>query len=71
MYSTPSTYLNALRANQTSWPTKYDDMFPYADKNVSYWTGYFTSRPNAKGYIRKASSNLHASNKLFALQAID
>lgn len=26
----------------------YDDMFPYADQAEDYWTGYFTSRADAK-----------------------
>jgi hypothetical protein len=46
-------------------------MFPYADGENSFWTGYFTSRANAKGYIRKTSANLHASTKLYGLQAIN
>jgi len=53
------------------WPTKYDDMFPYADNAYSFWTGYFTSRANDKKYMRDASHTLHSSNKLFALAAID
>lgn len=46
-------------------------MFPYSDSFDSFWTGYFTSRPNDKAYIRRGSHVLHASNKLFALKAID
>lgn len=32
IYSTPSMYVAALAAQNISWPTKYDDIFPYADK---------------------------------------
>jgi hypothetical protein len=46
-------------------------MFPYADNDLSFWTGYFTSRANDKKYMRDASHTLHSSNKLFALAAID
>jgi alpha-mannosidase len=46
-------------------------MFPYADGPDSYWTGYFTSRANHKEFIRRASQNMHASNKLYAFKAID
>ena len=46
-------------------------MFPYADKPTAFWTGYFSSRANAKGYIRKASANMHASTKLYGLSAIN
>jgi len=46
-------------------------MFPYADDDYSFWTGYFTSRSNDKDYIRRGSHNLHASSKLYGLTAID
>ncbi len=60
-YSTPSRYLDALANANVKWPTKYDDMFPYADDPLSYWTGYFTSRANDKEYIRRASHNQAAA----------
>ena len=47
-YSTPSIYIDALKEKEVVWPTKYDDLFPYADDPESYWTGYFTSRANDK-----------------------
>jgi len=71
IYSTPSQYISARAAENITWPTKYDDMFPYADNDLSFWTGYFTSRANDKKYMRDASHTLHSSNKLFALAAID
>lgn len=71
LYSTPSDYIDALASLDLTWTTKYDDMFPYADGSTSYWTGYFTSRANDKEYVRRGSHNLMASNKLFALKAID
>lgn len=71
LYSTPQMYVNALAASKIEWPTKYDDMFPYADNEYSFWTGYFSSRANAKKYMRDASHTLHSSNKLFALAGID
>jgi hypothetical protein len=61
IYSTPSQYVDAIAAYDVKWPTKYDDMFPYADTQDSYWTGYFSSRPNSKEYIRRASHNFDAS----------
>jgi len=64
-------YVDGLAAEKIEWPTKYDDMFPYADDDVSYWTGYFTSRANDKEYVRRGSHNLMASNKLYAMTAIN
>ena len=37
---------------------KTDDLFPYADGPHSYWTGYFTSRPTLKGYVRDCNNVL-------------
>ena len=48
IYSTPSIYIEAVRAANTNWTLKTDDLFPYADRAHSYWTGYFTSRPAFK-----------------------
>jgi len=70
-YSTPSDYLNAVNALNHTWPTKYDDMFPYSDNPENYWTGYFSSRANGKAEVRRGSSYLHASSKLYADAAID
>ena len=71
IYSTPSMYIDAINAEKLTWPTKYDDLFPYADDDASYWTGYFTSRPNDKKYTRDASHSLLAANKLFALTSLN
>lgn len=70
-YSTPSNYVDAINALNISWPAKYDDMFPYSDNPDGYWTGYFTSRPNHKSYIKTASHKYHASAQLFAEKLLD
>lgn len=31
IYSTPSIYIDAIAAENIEWPSKYDDLFPYAD----------------------------------------
>ncbi|KAJ9683167.1 hypothetical protein PVL29_018952 [Vitis rotundifolia] len=56
LYSTPSIYTDAKYAANEIWPLKKDDFFPYADHPNAYWTGYFTSRPAFKGYVRMMSS---------------
>lgn len=61
-YSTPSIYIKAKNDESinrgTEWPVKTDDGFPYANDEHSYWTGYFTSRPALKRYVRHASAHL-------------
>ncbi|XP_035819972.1 alpha-mannosidase isoform X4 [Zea mays] len=64
LYSTPSIYTDAKHASNESWPVKYDDYFPYADSTNAYWTGYFTSRPTFKRYIRVYSGYYLAARQI-------
>ncbi|KAK7250817.1 hypothetical protein RIF29_33527 [Crotalaria pallida] len=64
LYSTPSIYTDAKNAANISWPLKTDDYFPYADGPNSYWTGFFTSRPTLKGYVRVLSGFYLAARQL-------
>jgi len=64
LYSTPSIYTDAKYAANESWPLKTGDFFPYADQTNAYWTGYFTSRPSIKGYVRSLSAYYLASRQL-------
>eukprot|EP00850_Spirogloea_muscicola_P005017 SM000022S07231 [mRNA] locus=s22:665524:679079:- [translate_table: standard] len=66
MYSTPSIYIDAKHSANETWPLKHNDFFPYADCPNCYWTGYFTSRPAFKGYVRKLSGYLQAARQLEA-----
>lgn len=65
-YSTPSCYVMALKEARPRLPLKLDDFFPYASANHSYWTGFFTSRPTFKGFIRQSSALLQV--RLFKFQ---
>ncbi|KAJ6837233.1 putative alpha-mannosidase isoform X1 [Iris pallida] len=64
LYSTPSIYTDAKYKASESWPLKTDDFFPYADRANGYWTGYFTSRPAFKGYVRLMSAYYLAARQL-------
>lgn len=70
-YSTPGDYVDAVAKHNVTWPTKSDDMFPYSDGPDAYWTGYYSSRPNRKEYIRRGSHNLHASAQLYSEKLLD
>ena len=67
-YSTPSEYVKAkarqANSSDVSYPVKVDDFFPYSDGREAFWTGYFTSRPTSKRYIRMATSFLQAARQL-------
>jgi len=64
MYSTPSIYTKAKNAEKVTWSVKTDDFFPYADGADNYWTGYFTSRPALKRYIRVQSAFLQVARHM-------
>uniref|UniRef100_A0A0R3RLK0 Alpha-mann_mid domain-containing protein n=1 Tax=Elaeophora elaphi TaxID=1147741 RepID=A0A0R3RLK0_9BILA len=63
-YSTPSCYSMALKEAHPKLPRKLDDFFPYASASHSYWTGYFSSRPTFKGFIRQSSALLQLVKQL-------
>ena len=69
-YSTPSQYLDAKMKSQIQLTTKTDDFFPYADAPNAYWTGYFTSRANFKGYVREMSAYLQSCRHVELLENI-
>ena len=48
LYSTPTMFLDSLKAQNITWPSKTTDMMPYADQKNEYWSGYFTSRADSK-----------------------
>ncbi|GMH06887.1 hypothetical protein Nepgr_008727 [Nepenthes gracilis] len=64
LYSTPSIYTDAKYESNEFWPIKSDDFFPYADRIHAYWTGYFTSRPALKRYVRMMSGYYLAARQL-------
>ncbi|KAJ9703748.1 hypothetical protein PVL29_005156 [Vitis rotundifolia] len=64
LYSTPSMYVDAKHATNEEWPLKTDDYFPYADRINAYWTGYFTSRPALKRYVRMLSGYYLAARQI-------
>ncbi|GAB4853095.1 hypothetical protein Ancab_017279 [Ancistrocladus abbreviatus] len=55
LYSTPSIYTDSKYAANETWPLKSHDYFPYADREHAYWTGFFSSRPGFKRYVRALS----------------
>ncbi|CAG2204313.1 LAMAN [Mytilus edulis] len=66
-YSTPSCYLQSLNNASKTWTTKQDDFFPYAHRPHSFWTGYFTSRPTLKCYVRQTNNFLQVCKQLDGL----
>ncbi|KAL4512875.1 hypothetical protein ABPG72_017560 [Tetrahymena utriculariae] len=67
LYSTPSIYLAEVNKQNITWPTKFDDFFPYADQIYGYWTGYFTSRVAIKGNVRDSGRYLQHLRNIFSV----
>ena len=68
IYSTPERYFKAAKEElkkQNIELLKYTlDFYPL--KTNCFWTGYFSSRPYLKGYIRKASNVFYAMSKYYS-----
>jgi alpha-mannosidase len=68
MYSTPTVYVNAKHAETVKkdmkWEVRSDDIFPLADNDHNYWSGYFTSRPALKRQVRVATNFLTSARQL-------
>ena len=64
-YSTIENYFESIKTYYNNIKTEEKiDFFPYSDKNNSYWTGYYTSRPFLKGYINQISNYYLIFSKL-------
>ena len=68
IYSTPERYFKAakeeLKKNNIELFKYTLDFYPL--KTNCFWTGYFSSRPYLKGYIRKASNVFYAMSKYYS-----
>ena len=64
MYSTPSLYTYARYKEGLTWQVKKDDFFPYGISANAYRTGFYTSRPALKRYVRELSQRLQVARQL-------
>ena len=58
LYSTPSCYLYQLNKANKTWTAKTDDFLPYAIWASGFLTGFYTSRPALKGFVRQTNNIL-------------
>ena len=68
-YSTPEKYFQYMKEELEKSGKNLDtlthkDFYPL--RTDCYWTGYFTSRPYLKGFIRKASNAFYSFSKYFS-----
>ena len=68
VYSSVQNFTDAIRAEGMNLTTFTGDFFPMEELHKeSFWTGYFSSRPNSKLKMREFSSYTTAASSLFAL----
>ena len=75
-YSTPEKYFNSVKEELTKNNKNLNifenftnfDFFPL--KTDCFWTGFYTSRPYLKGYIRKASNVFYSMSKYFSMNTL-
>jgi hypothetical protein len=68
LYSTPSRYISTIKHNiKKNYTRKYDDFLPFGDKEYSYWTGFYSSRPGLKLYVRETGKFLQTTKTLISL----
>ena len=71
-YSTPADYVHSkLSASGPTLPLLGGDLFPYNDdvQGHNTWSGYFSSRPAFKAFVRESSAYLQSARQLQALAA--
>ena len=72
-YSTPEKYFNSIK-NELKMNNKelalYKNIDFYPLRTDCFWTGYFTSRPYLKGYIRKASTIYYSISKYHSMNRL-
>lgn len=61
-YSTPTYYMKTLHSKNLEWEVKVDDFESYAIGPDQFLVGFYSSRPDFKGFIRMASTQLRAAN---------
>ena len=67
LYSNPDDYIKAINSQGIKYPTKNDDFFPYADRDLNYWGGYFTSRIALKYAVRERGRYLQSMRTYISL----
>jgi len=70
VFSNLRFYDTAMAAHRQDFPVKSDDMVSYTEDGQYFTSGLFTSRPNLKSYIRRASQVTHAASKLLSAKLL-
>ena len=67
IFSTPERYFAALQASRPALPTFAGDLVPYADNGESFWTGFYSTKPELKDHVRRTSAAVDAAHSIYVL----
>lgn len=67
LYSNMAKYTDERRKEGLLLKVKTDDFFPYASSQYQYWSGYYTSRPALKRYVRQSNVFLQQVRQIDAI----
>eukprot|EP01114_Cavostelium_apophysatum_P015022 TRINITY_DN4014_c0_g1_i1.p1 TRINITY_DN4014_c0_g1~~TRINITY_DN4014_c0_g1_i1.p1 ORF type:complete len:832 (+),score=225.18 TRINITY_DN4014_c0_g1_i1:499-2994(+) len=65
-YAFLSDYVKAVNGLNMEWPVFEGDFFPYADNGNSFWSGFYTSRPQLKSFVRSSDALLQSAEQIYA-----
>lgn len=72
-WSSLSDYFSTVDSTYppSHWPVRgQEDFLPYDDNDESWWVGFYSSRPELKGTIRKAEAELRILDNLFTYTSL-
>ena len=64
LYSTPDCYTKAKNDANETWPENESDYLPLRTSKEIFWTGFYASRSNYKGFVRETYSFLASAHQL-------
>ncbi|KAH9491892.1 Lysosomal alpha-mannosidase, partial [Bulinus truncatus] len=64
LFSTPSCYTHYVNRKPRDLELKTDDFLPYSSADGIYWTGFYTSRPGVKRYVKFAGLILQSCKQM-------
>ncbi|PRP73196.1 lysosomal alpha-mannosidase-like [Planoprotostelium fungivorum] len=69
-YAFVSDYVRDVNRLNLTWSTFRGDFFPLADVFDRFWTGFYTSRPAFKQYVRKSDAALATAEVTLAMGSL-
>ncbi|CAD8109144.1 unnamed protein product [Paramecium sonneborni] len=66
-YATPQQYIQILNQQNITYPNQEEDFFPYSDHPHEYWSGFYSSRPYFKRYVKKMGRYFQQVKRFYSI----